>query len=124
MIGLGHGCVGSNDLAKAKAFYDALFGSAGVKPLFEHPSGGRVSGKDGNLFFVVLGAYDKKPATVGNGSMHTFRFDTRAEVDAFHAKALALGGADEGAPGERAPKFYMSYFRNFDGNKLCAFSLG
>jgi catechol 2,3-dioxygenase-like lactoylglutathione lyase family enzyme len=124
MIGLGHGCVGSNDLAKAKAFYDALFGSAEVKPLFEHPSGGRVYGKDGNLFFVVLGAYDKKPATVGNGSMHTFRFDTRAEVDAFHAKALALGGADEGAPGERAPKFYMSYFRDIDGNKLCAFSLG
>lgn len=124
MIGLGHGCVGSNDLAKAKAFYDALFGSAGVKPLFEHPSGGRVYGKDGNLFFVVLGAYDKKPATIGNGSMHTFRFDTRAEVDAFHAKALALGGADEGAPGERAPKFYMSYFRDLDGNKLCAFNLG
>jgi catechol 2,3-dioxygenase-like lactoylglutathione lyase family enzyme len=124
MMGLGHGCVGSNDLAKAKAFYDALFGSAGVTPLFEHPSGGRVYGKDGNLFFVVLGAYDKKPATVGNGSMHTFRFDTRAEVDAFHAKALALGGADEGAPGERAPKFYMSYFRDIDGNKLCAFNLG
>jgi len=124
MMGLGHGCVGSNDLAKAKAFYDALFGSAGVTPLFEHPSGGRVYGKDGNLFFVVLRAYDKKPATVGNGSMHTFRFDTRAEVDAFHAKALALGGADEGAPGERAPKFYMSYFGDIDGNKLCAFNLG
>ena len=124
MIALGHGCVGSNDLAKAKAFYDALLGSVGVTPLFEHPSGGRAYGKDGNLFFVVLGAYDKKPATVGNGSMHTFRFDTRGEVDAFHAKALALGGADEGAPGERAPKFYMSYFRDLDGNKLCAFNLG
>jgi predicted lactoylglutathione lyase len=124
MIALGHGVVGSNDLAKAKAFYDALLGSAGVIPLFEHPSGGRAYAKDGKLFFVVLGAYDKKPASVGNGSMHTFRFDTRAEVDAFHAKALALGGADEGAPGERAPKFYMSYFRDLDGNKLCAFNLG
>jgi hypothetical protein len=88
----------SNDLAKAKAFYDALLGSASVIPLFEHPSGGRAYAKDGNLFFVVLGTYDKKPATVGNGSMHTFRFDSRAEVDAFHAKALALGGKDEGAP--------------------------
>ena len=39
-------------------------------------------------------------------------------------KALALGGSDEGAPGERAPKFYMSYFRDLDGNKLCAFNLG
>jgi catechol 2,3-dioxygenase-like lactoylglutathione lyase family enzyme len=124
MIGLGHAIVGSNDLERAKEFYDALLGSAGVIPLFEHPSGGRAYGKNGSLFFVVLGPYDKKPATVGNGSMSTFRFDTRAEVDDFHAKALALGGSDEGAPGERAPKFYMSYFRDLDGNKLCAFNLG
>ncbi len=124
MIGLGHAVVGSNDLAKAKAFYDALLGSAGVTPLFEHPSGGRCYGKDGNLFFVVLGPYDQKPATVGNGSMSTFRFESRSEVDAFHANALALGGADEGAPGERAPKLYMSNFRDLDGNKLCAFKLG
>jgi predicted lactoylglutathione lyase len=73
---------------------------------------------------IVLGPYDKRSATVGNGSMSTFRFDNRAEVDAFHAKALALGGVDEGAPGERAPGFYMSYFRDLDGNKLCAFNLG
>jgi predicted lactoylglutathione lyase len=124
MIALGHGTVGSNDLEKAKAFYDALLGSAGVTPLFEHPSGGRAYGNNGNLFFVVLGPYDGKPATVGNGSMHGFRFDTREEVDAFHATALALGGTDAGAPGERAPKFYMSYFRDLDGNKLCAFNLG
>jgi catechol 2,3-dioxygenase-like lactoylglutathione lyase family enzyme len=124
MIALGHATVGSNDLQKAKAFYDALLESAEIAPLFEHPSGGRVYGKDGSPFFVVLGPYDKRPATVGNGSMSAFRFDTRGEVDAFHTKALALGGADEGAPGERAPKFYMSYFRDLDGNKLCAFNLG
>jgi hypothetical protein len=46
------------------------------------------------------------------------------EVDAFHAKALALGGDDEGAPGYRAPKSYMSYFRDLDGNKLCACCMG
>ena len=121
MIELGHATVGSNDLAKAKAFYDALMGSAGIGTLFEHPSGGRVYGKNGRPFFIVLGPYDKKPATVGNGSMSAFHFDTRAEVDAFFAKAMALGGTDEGPPGERAPKFYMSYFRDLDGNKLCAF---
>ena len=60
----------------------------------EHPSGGRVYGKDGRPFFVVLGPYDKKPATIGNGSMHGFRFDTRGEVEAFHAQALALGGTE------------------------------
>jgi len=124
MIRLGHAVVGSNDLVKAKAFYDALLGSVGVTPLFEHPSGGRAYGRNGSLFFVVLGPYNDKAATVGNGSMATFRFDTRAEVDAFYAKALTLGGVDEGAPGDRAPKFYMSYFRDLDGNKLCAFNLG
>jgi catechol 2,3-dioxygenase-like lactoylglutathione lyase family enzyme len=123
MVSPGHCTVGSNDLEKAKAFYDALLGSAGVGCLFEHPSGGRVYGKDGKPFFVVLGPYDGKPATVGNGTMVGFCFETRAEVDAFHAKALALGGTDEGAPGARAPKFYMSYFRDLDGNKLCAFNL-
>jgi predicted lactoylglutathione lyase len=51
--------------------------------------------------------------------MFGFRFDTPEEVDAFHARALALGG-----PGERAPKFYMSYFRDLDGNKLCAYCMG
>ncbi len=46
------------------------------------------------------------------------------EVDAFHAKALALGGADEGATGYRAPKeFYFSYFRDLDGNKLCVYCM-
>ena len=63
MIAPGHGCVGSNDLAKAKAFYDALLGSAGVTPLFEHPSGGLAIAVDGagNLytggFGVIIAVY-------------------------------------------------------------------
>jgi catechol 2,3-dioxygenase-like lactoylglutathione lyase family enzyme len=124
MIALSYATVGSNDLEKAKTFYDALLGSAGISYLFEHPAGGHVYGKDGSLFFGVLRPFDKKPATVGNGSMVAFRFDTREEVDAFHAKALALGGTNEGDPGERVPKFYFSYFRDLDGNKLCAINLG
>ena len=88
MIALGHGSVGSNNLERAKVFYDALFGTVGVTALFEHPSGGRVYGKDRKIFFVVLGPFDGRPATVGNGSMHGFCFDTREEVSAFHAKAL------------------------------------
>jgi hypothetical protein len=116
--------VGSNRLSEATAFYDALLVSAGMAPLFEHPSGGRIYGKDGSLCFGVLGPYDGKPATIGNGSMFAFRFDTPGEVDAFHAKALALGGTDEGAPGYRAPKFYFSYLRDLDGNKLCAYCTG
>jgi catechol 2,3-dioxygenase-like lactoylglutathione lyase family enzyme len=123
VIALGHGSVGSNNLDQAKAFYDALFETVGVTPLFEHPSGGRIYGKDGKIFFVVLAPFDGRPATAGNGSMHGFSFDTTEEVRAFHAKALDLGAANEGQPGERAPNFYMSYFRDLDGNKLCAFKI-
>lgn len=121
---LTYGTVGSNRLTEAKKFYDALLGSIGLASVFEHPTGGRIYGRDGKLVFGVLGPADGKPATVGNGTMLAFSFDTRAEVDAFHAKAMALGGKDEGAPGERGPGFYFSYFRDLDGNKLCAYRLG
>jgi catechol 2,3-dioxygenase-like lactoylglutathione lyase family enzyme len=124
MATLGYCTVGSNSLEKAKTFYDALLGSAGMSPLFEHPSGGRVYGKDGNACFVVLGPYNGKPASVGNGAMFAFRCDSVEEVNALHAKALMLGGADEGAPGERGPNMHFSYFRDLDGNKLCAYCIG
>ena len=124
MISLGYATVGSNKLDQAKKFYDALFEPHGVKSAFEHPSGGRVYGKDGGIFFGVLGPYDKNPATAGNGAMAAFNLGSRDEVNAFHAKALELGGADEGAPGERGPGFYFSYFRDLDGNKLCAYHIG
>jgi catechol 2,3-dioxygenase-like lactoylglutathione lyase family enzyme len=124
MTTLGYGTVGSNKLTEAKAFYDALLGSAGLTPIYEHPSGGRLYGNNGSPVFGVLGPYDGKAATVGNGSMFAFKFDSPAQVQAFHAKALALGGRDEGAPGERGPKMFFSYFRDLEGNKLCAYCIG
>ena len=124
MGALGYCTVGSNQLAAAKAFYDDLLGSAGITPLYDHKSGGRFYGKDGGYCFAVLGPFDRGPATVGNGSMVAFSFDTRAEVDAFYTRALSLGAADEGAPRERAPTYYFGYFRDLDGNKLCAYAIG
>jgi predicted lactoylglutathione lyase len=56
--------------------------------------------------------------------MGGFSFESREEVDAFHAKALELGAADEGKPGERGPGVYFAYFRDLDGNKLCGYKLG
>ena len=50
--------------------------------------------------------------------------DSKEQVGQIHAKALALGGKDEGAPGPRGPGFYAGYFRDLDGNKLNAFFLG
>ena len=118
---LSYATVGSNDLERAKAFYDALLGSIGLEIAFEHPSGGRVYGEGGLTAFAVLGPFDEGPATVGNGTMVGFRFDTPEEAAAFHAKALELGATDEGAPGVRGGPFFMSYFRDLNGNKICGF---
>jgi predicted lactoylglutathione lyase len=73
----------------------------------------------------VLTPFDGKPATVGNGVMVALYVDSRAKVDALHARALELGGSDEGAPGPRGDSgFYAGYFRDLDGNKLNAFTMG
>ncbi len=46
-------------------------------------------------------------------------------MDRLHALALAHGGTDEGAPGPRGDGgFYAGYFRDPDGNKLNAFTMG
>jgi catechol 2,3-dioxygenase-like lactoylglutathione lyase family enzyme len=124
MAAMVYATVGSNRLEEAKAFYDALMALAGIPTLFEHPSGGRVYGAKGTPNFAVLGPFDKQPATVGNGAMVAFEFNSRAEVEAFHALAMRLGGIDEGSPGVRGPDWYFSYFRDLDGNKLCAFHMG
>ena len=116
--------VGSNKLEEAKVFYDALLGSIGMAGVHEHASGGRLYRGKGTGLFGVLGPYDGNEACVGNGGMGGFDFDSREEVDAFHAKALELGGTCEGAPGERMPGVYFAYFRDLDGNKLCGYKFG
>ena len=124
MAAVSYFTVGSNKLPEAKAFYDALLGALGMKPVFEHPSGGRLYSARDKGMFGVLGPYDGQPAAVGNGVMGGFSFDTPQEVDAFHAKALELGATNEGDPGERGPGVYFAYFRDLDGNKLCGYKLG
>jgi catechol 2,3-dioxygenase-like lactoylglutathione lyase family enzyme len=121
---ISYATVGTNDLGKAEPFFTELLGAQGVTKLFDHPRGGVVFGKDGKLVLGVLSPFDGKPATVGNGAMVALEMPSREAVDAFHAKAMALGATDEGAPGERGPGFYMAYFRDLDGNKFCACRLG
>ena len=126
---IGYANIGTNDLAKATAFYDALFAEIGVGRLMEFPTGAVAYGASWTTPMVAVGPpYDGRPATVGNGSMLALALDDRAKVDALHAKALALGGTDEGAAAVRgedgAQAFYGAYFRDLDGNKLCAFRIG
>lgn len=124
---IGYTLVGTNDPARAQGFYDALFGVIGIGRIMEFP-GCTVWGVSQNQpAFGSTVPYDGKPATAGNGTMIALVVDQRAKVDALHAKALELGGKDEGAPGLRggdSSDFYAAYFRDLDGNKLCAFRVG
>jgi len=122
---LGYSLVGSNQLPRANAFYTELLAHFGLTKMFDHQSGGIIFGKNGALQFGVVGPFDGKPATIGNGTMTAFAAPDRAAVDAVHAHALRLGGTNEGNPGVRGPDpngpFYGAYFRDLDGNKLCVF---
>lgn len=126
---IGYANIGTNDIARATAFYDALFGVVGVGQLMTFPTGAVAYGASWTTPMIAVGPpYDGRPATPGNGTMIALVMDARAKVDALHAKALELGGTDEGAPGVRGDAgdqaFYGAYFRDLDGNKFCAFCVG
>ncbi len=125
----GYTMYGTNDLEKAKAFYDATFKAIGVGRLMEFPTGAVAYGTGFDKPMFAIGEpYDGKPATVGNGAMMSLALDTRAKVDALHAAALAAGGSCDGPPGVRGDEgpqaFYGAYFRDLDGNKFCAYRVG
>ena len=120
---IGYVTIGTNDLARAAAFYDALLAEIGAK---------RTIDSEGFIAWTVdprrpglclTRPYDKRPATVGNGTMAGIVVPTRDAVARVHARALALGGTDEGPVGARGPDFFAGYFRDLDGNKLVVYSM-
>jgi catechol 2,3-dioxygenase-like lactoylglutathione lyase family enzyme len=126
---LGYATIGTNDLPRALAFYDALLGEVGAKRLMETPHGFTMYGVTlRKPALAVTPPYDGKKATPGNGNMLALSLDARTFVDALHKKALQLGGTDEGAPGVRGEEgpnaFYAAYFRDPEGNKICAYRVG
>lgn len=121
---IGYTTVGTNDLPRATAFYDELFSVIGISRLMEFDRGyawGKGMDQPG---FGLMTPFDGQPATVGNGTMVALIVDSKDKVDALYAKAIALGGKCEGAPGQRGEGFYAGYFRDLDGNKLNAFCMG
>ena len=121
---IGYITLGTRDLAKAAAFYDTLFDTMNCKRIFDYPSFVAWGSADGGPFFSVTRPYDGNQATVGNGTMIALVMSNTAEVDAFHRLALSLGAQNEGDPGEREEGFYCAYFRDLDGNKVNAYTLG
>ena len=115
-----HIMIGTNNLDKAKAFYDPLLATLGVPAgnvdrhrIFYRTKGG------------VLGVsipIDGQPATSMNGGTIGFACDSAEQADAWHAAGIANGGTTcEDPPGVReGSKMYLAYLRDPDGNKLCA----
>lgn len=121
---IGYVTLGTNDLARGAAFYDAIARELGFGRMMDNDqfiAWGELGGAPG---MALTKPYDGKAATVGNGVMVALAARDKAQVDRLHALALSLGGTCEGPPGPRGEGFYAAYFRDPDGNKLNAFHAG
>lgn len=121
---IGYVTLGTNDLARATRFYDDLLAIVGAKRGWETEKFIAWTTGPGTPMVSVIKPHDGKAATVGNGVMVALAANSKAQVDAVHSKALALGGKDEGPAGPRGDDFYAGYFRDLDGNKLAVFFMG
>ena len=115
--------LGTNDLKKSKIFYNKLLKSINiinVEESYRYIGYAKNETLDKIEFYLML-PHNKQAATFGNGTMVTFSINTKKEVDSFYNLALKLGATDEGQPGPRHEEHYYAYFRDLDGNKICAF---
>ena len=116
---ISHVSIGTSDLARAVAFYDAVLPALGCRKLFEYP-GAVAYGKQFPEFWVQT-PIDGQPATVGNGTHFCFNAASKEAVHAFHEAALAACATDDGAPGPRpeyAKSYYGAFARDPDGHKI------
>ena len=117
--------IGTNDLQRAAAFYDAIFKVLGYSRLpawtKDWAMWGGENKPDEGFSFCICPPFDRQPATAGNGTMFAFRAANAELVRRFHAAGLLAGGKSEGMPGTRTaygPDFYVAYLRDPGGHKL------
>ncbi len=121
---IGYVTLGTNNFEAAAALYDALLAEFGAGRFMESESFIAWGVSQDKPALSIIKPADGNEASVGNGTMVALILDSTDKVDALHAKALELGGTDEGAPGPRGDGgFYAGYFRDLDGNKLNAFCM-
>ena len=119
---IGFVMVGTNNLAKAINFYDTLLNTIELQRVVtnEKYAGYASKNKTDEVEFYVTNPVNKDKATFGNGTQISFLVKSKDLVNNFYNIGLKLGGKDEGAPGIRSGDYYC-YFRDLDGNKVCAF---
>lgn len=118
---IGYVTLGTNDLARGAAFYDAIAAELGTGRMMEWDGAIAWGTPDGGAGVALMRPFDGNAASVGNGVMVAFEAKDEAQVDRLYAIALEQGGSCEGGPGPRGDTFYAAYFRDPDGNKLNAF---
>jgi catechol 2,3-dioxygenase-like lactoylglutathione lyase family enzyme len=120
---IGYVMLGTNDLPRATAFYDALLAELGASRIMDFGTS-IVWGVASDKPALAVGTpYDKQAATVGNGVMVALGGGTKDVVDRVYRQASARGAPDEGPAGPRGDQFYAGYFRDPDGNKLSVFCM-
>lgn len=120
-MSLNYVMLGSNDVAKARGYFDAVLPLIGGAIVADYMPHGFCYGLRGGGRIWVTPPFNKESATPGNGNMVGLLCESEAEVQAVHAMALANGGTNEGDPGPRpqyGPDFYGAYVRDLDGNKM------
>ena len=120
---IGFVMVGTNNLDKAINFYDTLLNTIELQRIVtnEKYAGYGLKNKPDKVEFYVTNPVNKEKATFGNGTQISFLVKSRDLVNYFYNTGIKLGGKDEGAPGIRSGDYYC-YFRDLDGNKVCAFA--
>ena len=122
---IGYVTLGTADISRAAAFYDALLAEIGARRGMQDSDFVSWTVGAGAPALSVITPHNGEPATVGNGTMVALIMPDTDTVDRVYAKALDLGAADEGPAGTRGTSgFYAGYFRDLDGNKLCVFHVG
>jgi predicted lactoylglutathione lyase len=121
---IGYVTLGTNDLQRAAAFYDAIAAELGTKRMMEYETFIAWGEPGGAAGIGLTKPFDGNTATVGNGVMVALAAKDRAQVDRLYNLAMSMGAKDEGGPGDRGGGFYAAYFRDPDGNKLNAFIMG
>ena len=128
-----HLTLGTDDLERAGAWFDAVLAPLGLVRTFDdregdgwlcwQPPGSDPLGPDSQPGFWLCRPADGGAAGAGNGTTLAFRAPSRAAVRAVHRTALRLGGRCEGEPGLRplyGERYYGAYVRTPDGHKIAA----
>jgi catechol 2,3-dioxygenase-like lactoylglutathione lyase family enzyme len=120
---IGFVMVGTNNLDKATKFYDTLLDVIELERVVTNEKyiGYASKEKSDEIEFYVTNPVNKEKATFGNGTQISFLINSKDLVNSFYNVGIKLGGKDEGAPGIRSGDYYC-YFRDLDGNKICAFT--